>query len=252
MTFPTSYVKLDDGTWGLRIPGLVNQPGDVVTVTTRAGATKRETLGVCVGSNRYGDSLWTVVKVAQAPQATAQVGELGGVLALFAKAKTHLRWPAIVLSVPELETDTEIGFAVRLTVAGPKAKAPGSLTVCENDRNTTNDYGEPAREWLGRVTVDGTYQPARAANGRADAIARRLGELAANPAKVAAEHGRLTGRCCFCNLKLSDERSTAAGYGPTCADHFGVAWGAKPTGFAEPAKAREWKAIDRIIDEERD
>ena len=128
-----------------------------------------------------------------------------------------------MLSVPEIDNTQDVeGFAVRLTVAGPKAKVPGSLTVCENDRNTTNDYGEPAREWLGRVTVDGTYEPARKANGRAEPIARRLAELAANPARVAAEHGRLTGRCCFCNTALSDERSTAVGYGPTCADHFGL------------------------------
>lgn len=237
MSFPPSYTKLFDNTFGVRIPNSAApfSPGDVVAVSTKAGATRRETLGAYQGRNKWGDHLWSIVPQTRVPQATAQVGELAGVLALFAKAKTHLRWPAIVLSVPELETETEIGFAVRITVAGPKAKVPGSLTVTENDRTTTNNDGEPAREWLGRVTVDGTYQPARAANGRADAIARRLGELAANPAKVAAEHGKLTGRCCFCNRALSDERSTAVGYGATCADHFGVAWGAKPASFGEGA-----------------
>ena len=96
------------------------------------------------------------------------------------------------------------------------------------DRNGTNDYGEPTREWLGRVTLDGSYQPARKANGRADAIARRLRELAQDPVKVAAEHGKLTGRCCFCNHRLGegkDKRSVAVGYGPDCAEHFGLSWG---------------------------
>jgi hypothetical protein len=248
MSFPTSYVKLDDGSWGIRIPGPNGKctPGDVVSVTTRSGEVKRETLATFQGRNRYGDQLWSVVAQARVPQAEAQVGQLDGVLALFAKAKTHLKRPAIVLAVPNINIiDREEDaydpdaprrpFTVRLTIASAQAKVPGSLTVTTGEYTTTNDYGEPAREWLGRVTVDGTYQPARAANGRTDAIARRLGELASDPAKVAAEHGRLTGRCCFCNRALSDERSTAVGYGKTCAAHFGVPWGSKPATFAGEA-----------------
>jgi hypothetical protein len=237
MSFPTSYVKLDDGSWGLRIPPSATPftPGQVISVTTRSGQVKSETLGAYQGKNKYGDQLWSIVKTAPA-QATLALGDLGGVLALFAKAKTHLKYPAIVLSVPEIDNTMDVeGFAVRLSLASERAKVPGSITVTENDRNTTNDYGEPAREWLGRVLVDGTYQPARAANGRAEPIARRLAELARDPAKVAAEHGKLTGRCCFCNRALSDERSTAVGYGQTCAGHFGVAWGSKPSTFAGEA-----------------
>jgi Family of unknown function (DUF6011) len=231
MAFPTSYVKLDDGTWGVRIPATPIQPkaGDVVSVLTRSGQYKPETLGEPQGRNKWGDALWSIVRQERAPQAQAAVGDLGGVLALFAKAKTHLKRPAILLSVPEADT------SIRLTIAGPKAKVPGSLTVTTGEYTTTNDYGEPARDWLGRVTVEGVYQPARAANGRTEAIARRLGELAQDPAKVAAEHGKLTGRCCFCNRALSDERSTAVGYGQTCAEHYGVAWGGKPSTFAGEA-----------------
>jgi hypothetical protein len=230
MSFPTSYVKLDDGSWGLRIPGPQNKPGDVVVVTTRSGQTKRETLGTLRGINKWGDTLWGIVQAAPAPQAA--VGDLGGVLALFAKAKTHLKRPAILLSVPEADT------SIRLTIAGERAKVPGSLTVTTGEYTTTNDYGEPARAWLGRVTVEGVYQPSREANGRTDAIVRRLGELARDPAKVAAEHGKLTGRCCFCNHPLGhgkDQRSVAVGYGPDCAKHFGVAWGEAKGFFGEGA-----------------
>jgi hypothetical protein len=160
--------------------------------------------------------------VAPAPRAETQaVGDLSGVLALFAKAKQHLKHPAIVLSVPEA------GFAIRINVAGDRAKVPGSLNVLENDRNETSDWGDPQRAWLGRVTLDGAYQPGRAANGRTEAITRRLQAFAAEPAKIAAEHGRLTGCCCFCNRPLTDERSTAVGYGATCADHYGLPWGTK-------------------------
>jgi hypothetical protein len=222
-----TWKKLADA-WCVQCPEQ-RAPGDVVTVITRStGATKQVTLGANVQTNAYG----FVYAVAQAPKAPAPqaqaVGELSGVLALFAKAKTHLKFPAIVLGVPEIDNTQDVeGFTLRLTIAGPRAKVPGSVTVTTQDRVWNRFEQEDQREWLGRVTVDGTYQPSRAANGRTEAIVRRLAELAANPAKVAAEHGRLTGRCCFCNTALSDERSTAVGYGPTCADHFGLPWGVR-------------------------
>lgn len=219
-----SWKKLADS-WGVQCSEQ-HAPGDVVTVLNRAGEAKQVTLGANIQTNAYG-FVYAVVAAPKAPiPQTQAVGDLGGVLALFARAKAHLKFPAIVLSVPEIDNTQDVeDFAVRLTIAGERAKFPGSITVCENDRNTTNDDGEPAREWLGRITLDGAYQPARKANGRADAITRRLRELAQAPAKVASEHGRLTGRCCFCNRALKDERSTAVGYGQTCAGHYGLPWG---------------------------
>ena len=40
-----------------------------------------------------------------------------------------------------------------------------------------------------------------------------------------ARLGRESGSCQFCNRPLRDERSTKAGYGPTCAERWGLAWG---------------------------
>src|SRR5262245_25708562 len=144
MSFPASFIKLagSDGrdAWGVRLPpsnGSQPKAGDVVAINTRAGGTKYVTLAEPKGTNRYGESIWSVVPQAAAPQASAQVGSLDGVLALFAKAKTHLKRPAIVLSVPELDVSKEDVwgdrerrfFDLRLTIAGPKAKVPGSITV---------------------------------------------------------------------------------------------------------------------------
>ena len=76
-----------------------------------------------------------------------------------------------------------------------------------------------------RVLRDGTYQ---AAGLHGEAISARLKEFAASPAKIAADHDRLTGRCCFCNTVLSNDKSTAVGYGETCANHYGLPWGQVP------------------------
>jgi len=269
MSFPTSYTKLDDGSWGVRVPPMgrfAPKAGDVIRVETRNRGTKEETLAEFKGRNKYGDSLWSIVPQVRAPQPTQAVGDLAGVLALFTKAQQHLKTPAIVLAGEGSPT-------LRLTIAGPKAKVPGSITVTDNDSFVANDWGGESREWLGRVLVDGTYQPARAANGRTEAITKALQELAKDPATAAAKSGKLTGRCCFCNHRLGegkDQRSVAVGYGPDCAAHFGVPWGEAKSFFAEPvaklsdgtaedqpfepvgAADSEWKALDRIIDEERD
>jgi hypothetical protein len=49
-----------------------------------------------------------------------------------------------------------------------------------------------------------------------------LERFAKEPAKVASEFGRATGRCCFCNAALTDARSTAVGFGPVCAETWSL------------------------------
>jgi hypothetical protein len=155
---------------------------------------------------------------AQAPVAS-RVGDLSGILALFAKAKTHLKFPAIVLSVGSQQ--------VRINVSGERAKFPGSLRVMSAERD-----GEGERDWLGRITLDGTFEGSRAASAFFPELLAKLRAFSADPARVAGEDGRLHGRCCFCRIALSDERSTAVGYGGTCAKHYGLPWGERPVEFA--------------------
>lgn len=149
--------------------------------------------------------------------APAQVGKLDGINLLFDNARKHLKFPAITLSVPAAS------MTIRINVAGTQAKFPGTLNVTSGEKPSFDDR----RTWYGRVMKDGSYVPSDKAATCADAITERLVAFARNAAEVAAEHGKLTGRCCFCNLHLSDERSTAVGYGKTCAAHFGLPWGSK-------------------------
>jgi hypothetical protein len=119
-----------------------------------------------------------------------------------------LKWPKVRLQLAD-------GSPLVLSVAGPASKAPGQVNLTD---------GGP----FGRNVFYGRVSPAGVADLR-DLPARNevvgvLRRLASEPEKVAAEYGKLTGNCCFCNRELSDERSTAVGYGPVCADHFGLPW----------------------------
>ncbi len=162
---------------------------------------------------------------------SAEVGSLAGILALFDKAKGKLKYPAIVLSVPAAS------MAVRISVAGPKSKAPGSLNVLSTERSEPGAFGNLQRAFFGRVGIDGIYKSSGKGESMFEALSARLKEFADSPAVVAAEHGKLTGNCCFCGLSLTDERSTAVGYGATCAKNWGMPWGSAAP-VLKPAKRK--------------
>lgn len=145
---------------------------------------------------------------AKAPaSAPVQIGDMAGLYAIFEKASANLKRPAIVANSPVGE--------IRLSVAGPNARVPGSINVAEKA-----PFGEA--KFYGRIMKDGTFVGRDAAPA---ALVGYLVDFAANPAKMAAEHGHATGACCFCNRPLSDARSTSVGYGPICAGYYGLPWG---------------------------
>lgn len=131
--------------------------------------------------------------------------DLSGVIKLFAHAKQHLNRPAIVLRTATKE--------IKLSLASENSKHPGAVYVA------SGTWGGP---YYGRIEPNGTLVPGR---DLCDEVRELLRELADKPAETAAKHGKLTGHCCFCARRLSDERSTQVGYGKVCADHFGMPWG---------------------------
>lgn len=217
-----TYRKMPDSSWAV-MSDARHDAGSNVVVALRSGATKNVVLGDLIYSTDdkyvYAISADKTLASRAAPQ-EASVGDLSGIISLFDKAKQHLKYPAIVMSVPAADT------AVRINVAGQRAKQPGSLNVCSVEKTKDGNFG-PEREWYGRVQTDGKFVASRACGDMFNAISDRLKAFADAPAAIASEHGRLTGCCCFCNKALTDERSTAVGYGKICAGHFGLPWGSR-------------------------
>lgn len=73
----------------------------------------------------------------------------------------------------------------------------------------------------GMIRRDGTYQ---ALSRHDDKVLEFIKQFAADPAKVAGEYGRTSGKCCFCNTELTDARSLKVGYGPVCAKNHNLPW----------------------------
>lgn len=122
------------------------------------------------------------------------------------------------LKQPKLRFEPAEGQRLVVSVAGPKSKAPGTLNLTDG-----GPYG--ANQWFGRVRLDGSifqsskWQPW---------VGELLLAFAQDPAKVGAAYGKKTGRCCFCGRHLETKESTAVGYGPICAEKFGLPWGTVP------------------------
>lgn len=136
---------------------------------------------------------------------------VSGIFELFSCGISHgLKWPKVRLQAAD-------GQAVVLKLNGIKSKYQGSIAVSNG-----GEYGSADNKYFGRLDANGTWVPARDSS---PAIVELLEKLSLNPAEVAASYGKLTGNCCFCQIALRDARSTAVGYGPICADHFGLPWG---------------------------
>ncbi len=136
---------------------------------------------------------------------------LTGMFKLFEATNDKLQWPKI-----RLQTDS--GLPIVLSIAGSRAKAPGTINITDGGK-----YGENI--WYGRISKEGVWEsPAIQAKGF-EAIRALIHAFNEDPEVIAATQGKVTGHCCFCSKELTSEESLGVGYGKTCAHNFGVPWG---------------------------
>lgn len=147
---------------------------------------------------------------AQQARPAQVIGDIKPVVEMLERASQTLKFPALRLD-----------GGLRVNIAGERAREPGSLTV------TSQAKDETGREYFGRVTREGVWEPSRKLPAdQARAIGVVLHAFAADPAGRAAAYGRRTGACCFCGRELTKSESIGWGYGPVCADKWGLPHGA--------------------------
>ena len=158
-------------------------------------------------------------------------------VAMLQRAAKTLKNPRVKVVFPAINAVPEL--TLQLSVAGPRAAQPGSLNVTDG-----GPYG--ANQWFGRIRTDGTFEPSR--RGCPSSVVPALTLWAAAPVEVARAHGRRTANCCFCRRHLETRESLAVGYGPVCADHFGLPWG---SAVATQKEREEEEAALRSADAEQ-
>ena len=162
------------------------------------------------------EQMWWVHKILNDRERPAQAGPASipsvgkRMIEMFDRAAEHLKFP-------------KIRFAdVHFVRAGERSKHPGSITV------TSAHPDREQRAYFGRIQRDGSFVQGQ----YLDSIHRaRILEILADPAELAGIQGRECGSCCFCSRPLTDARSTSVGYGPICAEHFGLPWGEASSAF---------------------
>jgi hypothetical protein len=79
-----------------------------------------------------------------------------------------------------------------------------------------------SRRDYGRIAVGGSEIILR--DEVAPEVALAIAAVAADPVTAIVRHGHLTGCCSFCSRPLTDGGSISHGYGPICAEKYGLPW----------------------------
>ena len=118
------------------------------------------------------------------------------IFTLFNRAATHLRYPAINLTSKD-------GHKIRVYRA-----TKGYIAIKVDG------------EYVGKlVSAD-----AQVILYSAKELLPEIDALLSNPISESALQGKEYGRCCFCNRELDNEGSIFHGYGPICAEKWGLPW----------------------------
>ena len=130
------------------------------------------------------------------------------IVELFANVSEKVLYPRIVFY--GLLGGQNVAFS-RLSV---RAKTPGSISV------------KVGKTYVGKISKETfVFEPSVIPAELVVPIEQICEEFNADPTDFAAKYGHRTGRCCFCSRLLTDERSTAVGYGPVCAESYRLPWG---------------------------
>lgn len=169
--------------------------------------------------NRYGKRCtfsskqmqWIDKLAACVPQVRETVNlDASGLLALFNTAAAHLKFPKIRLRTAD-------NLPIKLHIVGERSKHVGSVQISDGGSFGANRY-------YGRIDP-ATGAWILPASGAPESVKLLVLEMSKNPAETAAKYGKITGSCCFCSRGLEDERSLNVGYGPICANNYGLPWG---------------------------
>lgn len=108
---------------------------------------------------------------------------------------------------------------LRVATAGHQSAHPGRIHVSAGAYGTAY-YGILDPE-TGDLITPGTRQPLPAE------VRELLLAIDAHPVEFSRLAGWLTSSCCYCGRELSTAESRGAGYGPVCAERYGLPWGAE-------------------------
>ncbi len=164
------------------------------------------------------------------------------IIELFDNAATELKFPSVTIATAVTEN------TLYLTRTGSKSKLQTGSVAIRSQRqfNGSTYYGHIGRNgnWFPKQLTDYDKRVNNySVNDWAELMAEVTDTLTAfnqDPSQYATAHGRKFNNCCFCALELTQKDSVAVGYGPVCAEK----WGLPHEGMAAEIEAD--KALDEL------
>lgn len=158
---------------------------------------------------------WVHTLLGRAQSAAAPVeieGDFSAIQVMFRLASSNDK--GLALKNPKIRLLSDEGRFVQLNLK------PGTSKI---DVYVDGWAGHGYRKYAGSIVDDKLrpYGKDRMSDDVVDVIRR----LAKDPYRTAKAMAKLLGVCMYCGQRLSDDRSKSAGYGPVCADNWGLPWG---------------------------
>jgi hypothetical protein len=166
------------------------------------------------------------------PVDTKQTVCFDAICTLFNSVMRSLKRPEI-----RIVSDFEAGEVIRIYPAKPSSRNAGSL------------YIKLRYDYIGMIKPDGTLFLKN--DEHQDRIVAAIRKYEQNPSGCAKEYARLTDRCCFCDLQLTDETSVFWGYGKICAKRWQLPYGRfenLASGIVEDIKP-DWMPTEQTMPE---
>ena len=131
---------------------------------------------------------------------------------MFKTAQENLKWPKLVIPVPD-----------------KKEKIIFRPAKYENRLNMYLQQGTSQADWIGRLirndtkrVIEFSYNPQVVIP---DEIKLLIREAVKNPIGLCSVLGQQFSYCCFCSTEITTKESLSVGYGPICAEKWGLPWG---------------------------
>jgi hypothetical protein len=149
-----------------------------------------------------------IVKDLNRPEPTGETVNLVKVIALLEFARQHGE-----IKFPKLRLRTEKGTHLKIGLCGINSRHPGWGNLVNKGTDE-----KPDDKFLGYIQRNG-ITPAKQWS---EDIMECLLAVCDDPVKAATLYGSRTGNCCFCGRCLTHKNSIALGYGPICAEKWGL------------------------------
>ena len=159
---------------------------------------KAEDLGEAMAQKFLDDFFDANETLTETPKVSG--GNFPGVIALFDKANTSIKFPKLHFTVE--------GETVKARRAGDRSKTPGAIYLDNGAK-----WGDPTRLYFGRIDRDGSFTPGKDCP---EGLPEMLKALDSDPDGTLRDHGKASGACCACGRELTEKKSVELGIGPVC------------------------------------